>query len=96
MLTPHLGASTQEAQINVQFDVAEQIREVLSGGSASSAVNIPSLRPDKLEPVKDYMQIAENSGQLAMQVSEGTIKSIESPHRVILRHLIFSRLKLQY
>ncbi len=77
VLTPHLGASTQEAQINVAIDVAEQIREVLSGGSASSAVNIPSLRPDKLEPVKDYMQIAENSGQLAMQVSEGTIKSIE-------------------
>lgn len=77
VLTPHLGASTQEAQLNVAIDVAEQIKEVLSGGSASSAVNIPSLRPDKLEPVKDYMQIAENSGELAMQISEGVIKSIE-------------------
>lgn len=77
VLTPHLGASTQEAQINVAIDVAEQIKEVLSGGSASSAVNIPSLRPDKLEPVKDYMQIAENSGELAMQISDGMIKSIE-------------------
>lgn len=77
VLTPHLGASTQEAQINVAVDVAEQIKEVLSGGSASSAVNIPSLRPDKLEPVKDYMQIAENSGELAMQMSEGMVKTIE-------------------
>lgn len=77
VLTPHLGASTQEAQINVAIDVAEQIKDVLSGGSASSAVNIPSLRPDKLEPVKDYMQIAENSGELAVQLTTGVIKSIE-------------------
>ncbi len=77
VLTPHLGASTQEAQINVAIDVAEQIKEVLTGGSASSAVNIPSLRPDKLEPVKDYMQIAENAGEIAMQISEGVVKSIE-------------------
>lgn len=77
VLTPHLGASTQEAQINVAIDVAEQIKEVLSGGSASSAVNIPSLRPDKLEPVKDYMQIAENSGELGIQLSDGVVKTIE-------------------
>ena len=77
VLTPHLGASTTEAQMNVAIDVAEQIKEVLSGGSATSAVNIPSLRPDKLEPVKDYMQIAENSGELAMQIADGMIKTIE-------------------
>ena len=77
VLTPHLGASTKEAQLNVAIDVAEQIKEVLSGGSASSAVNIPSLRPDKLEPVKDYMLIAENAGELAVQLTEGVIKSIE-------------------
>ena len=77
VLTPHLGASTQEAQMNVAIDVAEQIKEVLSGGSASSAVNIPSLRPDKLEPVKDYMLIAENTGELAVQLSTGAVKTIE-------------------
>ena len=77
VLTPHLGASTKEAQMNVAIDVAEQIKAVLSGGSATSAVNIPSLRPDKLEPVKDYMQIAENVGELAGQISDGMIKSIE-------------------
>lgn len=77
VLTPHLGASTTEAQMNVAIDVAEQIKEVLSGGSASSAVNIPSLRPDKLEPVKDYMGIAENTGELAVQLSAGAVKAIE-------------------
>lgn len=77
VLTPHLGASTKEAQLNVAIDVAQQIKDVLSGGSASSAVNIPSLRPDKLEPVKDYMKIAENSAEFAVQLSSGQIKSIE-------------------
>ncbi len=77
LLTPHLGASTEEAQLNVAIDVAEQIREVLAGGSARAAVNIPSLKPSKLEPVKDYMQLAENIGELAMQISTGALKSIE-------------------
>lgn len=77
VLTPHLGASTSEAQLNVAIDVAYQIKEVLGGGSASSAVNIPSLKPEKLEPVKDYMQLAENIGELAQQIGEGNLKSIE-------------------
>jgi len=77
VLTPHLGASTSEAQLNVAIDVAEQIKEVLGGGSATSAVNIPSLKPAKLEPVKDYMQLAENIGELAQQLVEGNLKAIE-------------------
>lgn len=77
VLTPHLGASTSEAQLNVAIDVAGQIREVLNGGSATSAVNIPSLKPEKLEPVKDYMSLAENIGELAQQITEGNLKSIE-------------------
>jgi D-3-phosphoglycerate dehydrogenase / 2-oxoglutarate reductase len=48
VLTPHLGASTEEAQVNVAIDVAEQIRDVLLGLPARSAVNIPGLRPDLL------------------------------------------------
>lgn len=77
VLTPHLGASTSEAQLNVAIDVAQQIKEVLTGGSATSAVNIPSLKPDKLEPVKDYMQLAENIGEIAQQIVEGNLKAIE-------------------
>jgi D-3-phosphoglycerate dehydrogenase len=49
VLTPHLGASTEEAQVNVAIDVAEQIRDVLLGLPARSAVNIPGLRPEILK-----------------------------------------------
>ncbi|MEI0604971.1 phosphoglycerate dehydrogenase [Brachyspira alvinipulli] len=77
ILTPHLGASTKEAQINVAIDVAKQIKQVLSGGYTESAVNIPSLNPEKLEPVKDYMKIAENAGEMIMQLANGKIKSLE-------------------
>lgn len=77
VLTPHLGASTSEAQLNVAIDVAHQIKEVLSGGSATSAVNIPSLKPAKLEPVRPYMQLAENIGELAQQIVGGNLKAIE-------------------
>jgi len=77
VLTPHLGASTSEAQLNVAIDVAGQIRDVLTGGQATTAVNIPSLKPEKLEPVKEYMQLAENIGELAQQITEGNLKSIE-------------------
>lgn len=77
VLTPHLGASTEEAQLNVAIDVAEQIRDVLSNKSARSAVNIPSLRADLLEPVKKYMNLAENLGLFVRQISHGAVKKVE-------------------
>lgn len=77
VLTPHLGASTSEAQINVAVDVAKQIREVLLGGEAKSAVNLPQMKPEKLEPVKDYMGLAQNISQMASQIASGNIQSVE-------------------
>ncbi len=76
ILTPHLGASTSEAQINVAVDVASQVADVLSGKDATSAINIPALKPGKLEPVKDYMELCENIAQIAAQITEGSIKQI--------------------
>jgi D-3-phosphoglycerate dehydrogenase len=75
-MTPHLGASTKEAQFNVAIDVAEQIKEVLTGGSAKAAINIPALKSDILEPVKEYMQLAENLGELVKQLTKGNLKNI--------------------
>ena len=75
-MTPHLGASTTEAQFNVAIDVAEQIKEVLTGGSAKAAINIPALKSDILEPVKEYMQLSENLGVLVQQLSKGNLKNI--------------------
>ncbi|HIK11887.1 MAG TPA: phosphoglycerate dehydrogenase [Oscillatoriaceae cyanobacterium M33_DOE_052] len=73
LLTPHLGASTAEAQINVAIDVAEQIRDVLLGLPARSAVNIPGLYPDALEKLRPYLQLAETLGNLVSQLTGGRV-----------------------
>ncbi|WP_421658386.1 phosphoglycerate dehydrogenase [Leptothermofonsia sp. ETS-13] len=76
VMTPHLGASTEEAQVNVAIDVAEQIRDVLLGLPARSAVNIPGLRPDLLEQLRPYLQLAETLGNLVAQLAGGRIESL--------------------
>jgi D-3-phosphoglycerate dehydrogenase / 2-oxoglutarate reductase len=73
ILTPHLGASTAEAQVNVAIDVAEQIRDVLLGLPARSAVNIPGLTPDVMEKLRPYLQLAETMGNLVGQLAGGRI-----------------------
>jgi D-3-phosphoglycerate dehydrogenase / 2-oxoglutarate reductase len=77
ILTPHLGASTAEAQVNVAIDVAEQIRDVLLGLSARSAVNIPGLYPDIMEKLKPYMSLAETLGALVGQIAGGRIDQLD-------------------
>jgi D-3-phosphoglycerate dehydrogenase len=77
VLTPHLGASTEEAQVNVAVDVAEQIRDMSQGLPARSAVNIPSLKPEVLGPVKHYIALAENLGALVRQITSGAVREIE-------------------
>jgi D-3-phosphoglycerate dehydrogenase len=76
LLTPHLGASTEEAQVNVAIDVAEQIRDVLLGLPARSAVNIPGLRPDLLEQLRPYLQLAETLGNLVAQLAGGRVEAL--------------------
>lgn len=77
VLTPHLGASTEEAQMNVAVDVAEQIRDMSQGLPARSPVNIPALKPEALEPVKHYMNLAENLGAFVRQITVGSAREIE-------------------
>lgn len=77
ILTPHLGASTEEAQLNVAVDVAEQIAEVLRGGEARAAVNIASLRPEIMAQLKPYFGLAEKLGAVAAQLADGPIESVE-------------------
>lgn len=76
VLTPHLGASTAEAQINVAIDVAEQIRDVLLGLPARSAVNIPGISPNVLEELRPYMRLAETLGNLVGQLAGGRIEML--------------------
>lgn len=77
ILTPHLGASTEEAQVKVAVDVAEQIAMVLKGESARSAVNIPAMRPEILEPVRPFLGIAEQLGSFIAQWLEGRVEQVE-------------------
>ncbi len=74
---PHLGASTEEAQINVAVDVCEQAVAVLNGGDASAPVNIPSLKPHMVGPVKKYINLAEKVSSLAAQLVEDVISEIK-------------------
>ncbi|NEO69131.1 phosphoglycerate dehydrogenase [Moorena sp. SIO3H5] len=77
ILTPHLGASTAEAQVNVAVDVAEQIRDVLLGLPARSAVNIPGLSPNVIEKLRPYMELAETLGKLVAQLAGGRIELLD-------------------
>ncbi|NEO91882.1 MAG: phosphoglycerate dehydrogenase [Moorea sp. SIO3G5] len=77
VLTPHLGASTTEAQVNVAVDVAEQIRDVLLGLPARSAVNIPGLSPNVIEKLRPYMELAETLGNLVAQLAGGRIELLD-------------------
>jgi D-3-phosphoglycerate dehydrogenase len=76
ILTPHLGASTAEAQVNVAIDVAEQIRDVLLGLPARSAVNIPGLTPAVMEKLRPYLKLAETLGNLVGQLAGGRIEQL--------------------
>jgi D-3-phosphoglycerate dehydrogenase len=76
ILTPHLGASTAEAQVNVAIDVAEQIRDVLLGLPARSAVNVPGLYPDALEKLRPYLKLAETIGNFVGQLAGGRVESL--------------------
>jgi D-3-phosphoglycerate dehydrogenase len=66
--TPHLGASTDEAQKNVAIAVAEQVADYLCRGIIQSAVNAPSLSPEVLQVLRPYLMLAEKLGALAAQL----------------------------
>ena len=77
LATPHLGASTEEAQVGVAVDIAEQIVDVLMGGSAHSAVNMPSLDPDVLQKTAPWIRLAEKMGSLQAQLAKGSITKVD-------------------
>ena len=70
ILTPHLGASTAEAQTRVAVEAAEQVREVLAGRSARYAINAPMLTPETADALAPYLPLARTLGQFYAQFSE--------------------------
>jgi D-3-phosphoglycerate dehydrogenase len=75
--TPHLGASTEQAQINVSIAVAEQVRDYLTGGMIRNAVNVPSISGELLEQVRPYLILGEKLGRFQGQLCPGAIEEIE-------------------
>ncbi len=75
--TPHLGASTTEAQVNVALQVAEQISEYLVHGGVTNALNMPSISAEDAPKLKPYLKLAEQLGEFAGQITEHTIESID-------------------
>ena len=76
ILTPHLGASTEEAQANVSVAVCEQILEYLLYGTIMNAVNAPSVSRETLAKLRPYLTLAEALGSFQAQTTEGAISSV--------------------
>jgi D-3-phosphoglycerate dehydrogenase len=74
--TPHLGASTTEAQVNVAIQVAEQMADFLVSGGVTNALNMPSLSAEEAPKLKPYMALAEKLGSLVGQLTTGAIPRI--------------------
>jgi len=75
--TPHLGASTTEAQVNVAIQIAEQMSDYLLLGGITNAVNVPSLSAEEAPRLKPYMALAEKLGRLVGQIAGTEIRSID-------------------
>ncbi|HPP76066.1 MAG TPA: NAD(P)-dependent oxidoreductase, partial [Armatimonadota bacterium] len=75
--TPHLGASTTEAQSKVAIDVAEQMVDYFTGKPPRAAVNIPPVSPEVMERIAPYLTLAERMGVFLTQTAEGHFDSID-------------------
>jgi len=77
ILTPHLGASTAEAQESVGVEIAEAVAEVLQGGRIRNAINMPSIDPKDLESLSPYLDLCQRLGAFARQAAKGSVESIK-------------------
>lgn len=76
-LTPHLGASTLEAQESVGLEIAESIVQVLKGGPATNAINMPTVDPATLEALKPYMALGTKLGTVLQQATTAKVDAIK-------------------
>lgn len=74
--TPHLGASTVEAQENVATDVSYDILELLRGGTVKNPVNLPSVSSEMMEKLSPYFKLSERLGTFLSKVAEGTLERV--------------------
>jgi len=76
IFTPHLGASTTEAQVNVAVQVAEQMSDYLLDGAVTNALNMPSVSAEDAPKLRPYMKLASQIGSFAGQLTESGIKKV--------------------
>jgi len=74
--TPHLGASTTEAQVNVAVQISEQISDYLLNGAVTNALNMPSVSAEDAPKLAPYMKLAEQLGSFAGQVTTSGIQAV--------------------
>lgn len=77
VMTPHLGASTEEAQINVAIDIAESVRDAMLDRGIRNAVNVPSVDSETLKNLKPYLNLGEKIGLLQTQLTEGNVNKVK-------------------
>lgn len=77
IVTPHLGASTTEAQVGVAIDVAEQIIDILHGKPARYAVNMPQVSAEVMAVLQPFVPVAHTLGSLATQLMEGQVSALQ-------------------
>lgn len=77
VLTPHLGASTEEAQLNVAIEIAEAVKAALLEGDFAGAVNAPLVGGDRLKRLRPLLELATRLGRLAAALAEGPISAVE-------------------
>lgn len=77
IVTPHLGASTKEAQISVAVEVAEEVLAALRGEPVRNAVNLPSVPKEVLREIEPYLALVEKMGRLLGHLVEGAVERLE-------------------
>jgi len=85
--TPHLGASTNEAQENVALQVAEQMSDYLVRSAISNAINFPSITAEEAPKLKPFIALAEKLGSFAGQLTDSGIKEVRITYQGEVAHL---------
>lgn len=76
VLTPHLGASTDEAQVQVGLEVAEQVIQYIRDGVLKNAINVPNVTIEQLEVLRPYLLLCERLGAFTAQIAPSNIKRV--------------------
>jgi len=79
--TPHLGATTREAQTKVAVQIAQQVADYLAGGPPRNALNTPAVEPELLEVLGPYIELAERLGRCVVQLADGRVERLRVTYR---------------